>query len=144
MESELTAKGLDVLVDDRDERPGIKFKDADLLGMPLRLVIGKKAIDAGEVELVERRTKAMRKIKPAGRRAGHSRGAGILQMKKCAPFRNPVVVALDVDTRDEALRLVNLLGDMAGGFKVGPRLCLREGESLCREIAAKAAAVHGQ
>lgn len=55
--------GLDVLLDDRDERPGVKFKDADLLGMPLRLVIGKKGVEAGEIEIVERKTKKMHKVK---------------------------------------------------------------------------------
>ena len=38
LESALTAAGLDVLVDDRDQRPGFKFKDADLIGIPLRVV----------------------------------------------------------------------------------------------------------
>jgi prolyl-tRNA synthetase len=56
--------GYDVLMDDRDERPGFKFKDADLLGMPARIVIGKKGLDAGEVEVVERKTKKVTKVKP--------------------------------------------------------------------------------
>ena len=42
--------GLDVLLDDRKERPGVKFKDADLIGMPVRLTIGAKALEAGGVE----------------------------------------------------------------------------------------------
>jgi len=46
--------GLDALLDDRDERPGVKFKDADLIGVPYRITVGKKA-GAGKVELVERR-----------------------------------------------------------------------------------------
>ncbi|MGH9484021.1 MAG: proline--tRNA ligase, partial [Terriglobales bacterium] len=50
---ELRAKGRDVLLDDRDERPGVKFKDADLIGIPWRITVGKKA-GAGVVELVER------------------------------------------------------------------------------------------
>lgn len=57
---------------------------------------------------------------------------------KSAPFLNPLVVALDVDSRDEALRLADELADVAGGFKVGPRLCLREGARFCHEIAARA------
>lgn len=65
LEKELSSMGIDVLVDDRDERPGIKFKDADLLGMPLRLVIGKRGLENNEVELVERKTKAVKKINPA-------------------------------------------------------------------------------
>ena len=48
------AAGLDVLFDDRDERPGVKFKDADLIGIPYRITIGKK-LPQGIVELVERR-----------------------------------------------------------------------------------------
>ena len=43
MEKELTAKGVEVIVDDRDERPGVKFKDADLIGIPVRITAGKKA-----------------------------------------------------------------------------------------------------
>ena len=50
------ALGLDALLDDRDERPGVKFKDADLIGIPFRITVGKK-LAAGMVELVERRTK---------------------------------------------------------------------------------------
>ena len=49
--------GIDALLDDRDERPGVKFKDADLIGVPLRIVVGKK-LAAGKVELVERKTRA--------------------------------------------------------------------------------------
>ena len=50
------ALGLDALLDDRDERPGVKFKDADLIGVPFRIVIGKK-LSSGMVEVVERKTK---------------------------------------------------------------------------------------
>jgi prolyl-tRNA synthetase len=50
------ALGLDAVLDDRDERPGVKFKDADLIGVPFRIVIGKK-LASGLVELVERKTK---------------------------------------------------------------------------------------
>lgn len=64
IEQELEAKGLDVLIDDRDERPGIKFKDADLLGMPYRIVIGKKGLDNNEVELVKRKNKEVTKVSP--------------------------------------------------------------------------------
>lgn len=48
---ELKAAGVDVLIDDRDARPGFKFKDADLIGIPLRLVIGGKGLKAGNVEV---------------------------------------------------------------------------------------------
>jgi prolyl-tRNA synthetase len=49
--------GIDTLLDDRDERPGVKFKDADLIGVPFRVVVGKK-LAQGKVELVERSTRA--------------------------------------------------------------------------------------
>lgn len=61
---ELQSKGYDVLMDDRDERPGVKFKDADLLGMPVRIVIGKRGLDNKEVEVVFRKTKAVTKVTP--------------------------------------------------------------------------------
>src|SRR5262249_44528070 len=47
---ELTAAGVEVLLDDRDERAGVKFKDADLIGLPLRIAIGKKGLGEGKVE----------------------------------------------------------------------------------------------
>ena len=53
--AELEAAGMDVLLDDRDERAGVKFKDADLVGIPYRINVGKKAAD-GFVELVTRAT----------------------------------------------------------------------------------------
>jgi prolyl-tRNA synthetase len=52
---DLEAAGFDVLLDDRDERAGVKFKDADLVGIPYRINVGKKAAD-GIVELVTRAT----------------------------------------------------------------------------------------
>jgi prolyl-tRNA synthetase len=51
---ELTARGVEVLWDDRDERPGVKFKDADLIGLPLRVTIGAKGLAGGNVELKPR------------------------------------------------------------------------------------------
>jgi prolyl-tRNA synthetase len=53
--AELQAAGLDVLLDDRDERAGVKFKDADLVGIPYRINVGKK-VASGVVELVSRAT----------------------------------------------------------------------------------------
>jgi prolyl-tRNA synthetase len=53
--AELEAAGIDVLLDDRDERAGVKFKDADLVGIPYRINVGKKAA-SGQVELVTRST----------------------------------------------------------------------------------------
>ncbi len=51
---ELGAAGIDVLLDDRDGRPGVKFADAELIGIPLRLTIGPRGLDAGTVELTAR------------------------------------------------------------------------------------------
>jgi prolyl-tRNA synthetase len=59
---ELTEAGLEVLLDDRDERAGFKFKDADLIGIPLRLTIGERSLKEGQVELKLRREEASRKI----------------------------------------------------------------------------------
>jgi prolyl-tRNA synthetase len=53
--TELTAAGVETLLDDRDERPGSKFKDADLIGIPLRIVVGSKNLAEGKVELKHRR-----------------------------------------------------------------------------------------
>ncbi len=54
----LEAAGFDVLLDDRDERPGVKFKDADLVGIPFRVTVGKKVTE-GTVEIVRRSTREM-------------------------------------------------------------------------------------
>jgi prolyl-tRNA synthetase len=54
LEAELEAAGLEILVDDREERPGVKFKDADLIGIPLRITIGEKGLANGQVELKPR------------------------------------------------------------------------------------------
>src|SRR4030065_1831959 len=53
----LETAGIEVLFDDRDERPGVKFKDCDLLGIPLRVVIGPKTLDKGQAEVKERTSK---------------------------------------------------------------------------------------
>ncbi len=53
----LTAAGVDALLDDRDEAPGVKFADADLLGMPWQIIVGKSFRKEGKVELRSRRTK---------------------------------------------------------------------------------------
>ena len=60
---ELKALGVDVLLDDRDERPGVKFKDADLIGIPLRITVG-KTIQEGLVEYKVRETGEMEKLTP--------------------------------------------------------------------------------
>jgi prolyl-tRNA synthetase len=55
LHEEFTSKGIDVLIDDRDERAGIKFKDADLIGVPYRITIGEGNLEKGYVELKARR-----------------------------------------------------------------------------------------
>jgi prolyl-tRNA synthetase len=49
--AELRAAGADVLYDDRDARPGVKFKDSDLIGIPLRIVVGERNVKEGKVEI---------------------------------------------------------------------------------------------
>jgi prolyl-tRNA synthetase len=61
----LEEKGFEVLLDDRDERAGVKFKDADLIGIPYRIVIGEKNLKEGLVEFKERRTGKVEKVKAA-------------------------------------------------------------------------------
>ncbi len=61
----LEADGFDVLLDDRDERPGVKFKDADLVGIPFRVTVGKKVTE-GTVEVVQRSTRQIQDASIAG------------------------------------------------------------------------------
>ena len=61
----LDKAGIDYLWDDRDERPGVKFKDADLLGFPWRITIGAKSVAKGGVEVKCRRTGGMEMIPPS-------------------------------------------------------------------------------
>jgi len=56
---QLLAEDIEVLLDDRDERPGIKFKDADLIGIPLRVTVGARNLKEGNVELKERKSGTM-------------------------------------------------------------------------------------
>ena len=66
LETQLEAAGIDVLVDDRAERPGVKFKDADLIGFPVRVVVGAKGLANGGVEIKRRDQpkEAMIKVAP--------------------------------------------------------------------------------
>ena len=66
LEAQLEAAGIDVLVDDRAERPGVKFKDADLIGFPVRVVVGAKGLANGGVEIKRRDQpkEAMIKVAP--------------------------------------------------------------------------------
>jgi prolyl-tRNA synthetase len=62
----LEAAGLDVLYDDRDERPGVKFKDADLLGLPVRVSVGERSLAKGQVEIKMRHSGEVRTAPAAG------------------------------------------------------------------------------
>jgi prolyl-tRNA synthetase len=66
LEAEFESAGIDVIVDDRDERPGVKFKDADLIGFPVRVVVGARGLAAGEIEVKKRSEEksATRKVAP--------------------------------------------------------------------------------
>ena len=61
---ELTSQGVDVLFDDRKERPGVKFAEADLIGIPHRVVIGEKGAQDSLIEYLTRSSKEMVKISP--------------------------------------------------------------------------------
>ena len=78
--AELIARGVDVILDDRDERPGVKFKDADLVGFPIRVAIGEKSLAKGDVE-----------IKPRG---------GSLQFMKAEGAVEAVMKLLDKNSPD--------------------------------------------
>ncbi|MHC4481489.1 MAG: proline--tRNA ligase, partial [Planctomycetota bacterium] len=77
---ELREAGRDVLLDDRDERPGVKFKDADLTGIPLRVVVGKGYLRSGKLELQVRRDDSRSEVAPAQLVAAVSRGLAELSV----------------------------------------------------------------
>lgn len=60
---ELINNRIEVLMDDRDERAGVKFKDADLIGIPTQIIIGEKNLKEGLVEIKDRKTKEAEKVK---------------------------------------------------------------------------------
>jgi prolyl-tRNA synthetase len=64
--AELGAAGVDVFLDDRDERPGSKFKDADLLGFPYRITVGKRFAESGLIEVRRRRDGFTEEVEAAG------------------------------------------------------------------------------
>ena len=66
----LLASGIDVLLDDRDDRPGVKFKDADLIGFPVKVVVG-KSLSEGTVEVSVRRISTSKEAIAIGSAAGH-------------------------------------------------------------------------
>ena len=64
--NELLDAGLEVVIDDRKERPGVKFKDADLIGYPLRVVVGPKTLQTGELEVKLRKNGEVKMLPLAG------------------------------------------------------------------------------
>jgi len=58
----LSAEGLDVLLDDRELRPGEKFADADLVGIPIRVTVGRKTLEDGAVDVRDRETGEERRV----------------------------------------------------------------------------------
>jgi prolyl-tRNA synthetase len=79
--SDLVGRGIDTLLDDRDERPGVKFKDCDLIGIPLRVTIGERGLKEGNVDIKMRSQKEPIRVKKEeilGRVMEHVETAGRL------------------------------------------------------------------
>lgn len=57
--------------------------------------------------------------------------------RQSSPMKNPLILALDVDTKEQAIQIADELADIVGGFKLGPRLCLRYGKEFIQEIAKR-------
>ncbi|MGH0033339.1 MAG: proline--tRNA ligase [Myxococcota bacterium] len=79
----LVGNGIEVLLDDREERPGVKFKDADLIGIPWRIVVGPKGLAEGKVEVVRRKTGRSRNVDV--QKAAASVTESILEERSFAP-----------------------------------------------------------
>ena len=76
----LQERGIDVIIDDRDERPGVKFKDAELVGIPHRITVGPKGLEAGVAEHVDRRSGEKREI--AIERAAETIAEAVLEERR--------------------------------------------------------------
>jgi prolyl-tRNA synthetase len=79
----LVGAGIEVLLDDRDERPGVKFKDADLIGIPFRVTVGPKGLEEGKVELRRRSTGNTRSVDLV--KAGRTIAETILEERTLSP-----------------------------------------------------------
>jgi prolyl-tRNA synthetase len=79
----LKAQGIDVLLDDRDERPGVKFKDADLIGIPYRVTVGPKGLEEGKVEITRRKTRASHSVDV--RKAAEAVAESVLEERSFSP-----------------------------------------------------------
>jgi prolyl-tRNA synthetase len=85
IERELESRGIDVLIDDRDERPGVKFKDADLIGVPLRITVGARSLKSGGVELKPRKEPDPKKAEIVPLDAITEKVAGLLAQMHVIP-----------------------------------------------------------
>ena len=111
---ELLAAGIDVLLDDRDARGGVKFKDADLLGIPVRVTIGKKSIVEGNVEIKLRSESENKKVpfatmrqKKLSRSSIRSKRNLMWQTKKPKPVKLIIgIFAADADCLQKAVEAV--------------------------------------
>jgi prolyl-tRNA synthetase len=81
----LRASGIEVLLDDRDDRPGVKFKDADLIGIPYRVTIGPKGIAEGKAEITRRKTSEARSVDL--QKAASTVAEAVLEERSFAPGR---------------------------------------------------------
>ena len=84
---ELRATGLDIIFDDRTIGTGAKFADAELLGVPLRLTVGRRTLESGEVEVQIRRGRESRSLPMEGAAAGGRRVVGDAPLKRKLTFR---------------------------------------------------------
>lgn len=87
--AELTNAGVEVLLDDRDLRPGVKFSDVELIGIPYRLTVGPRGLEAGEVELTERASGETRRL-PVEQAAEKTLGFLAIAPHERQPFPEPV------------------------------------------------------
>jgi prolyl-tRNA synthetase len=71
----MEGEGVEVLLDDREERAGVKFADADLIGIPVRIIVGKKSLAEGKVEIGLRSTGEKKQV-PVAEAAAHARALG--------------------------------------------------------------------
>jgi prolyl-tRNA synthetase len=82
--AELEAASFEVLIDDRDERAGVKFKDADLLGVPIRVTVGNALARDGVIEVRDRATRTDRRV-PLGEALGAVRALAAMRAGEAGP-----------------------------------------------------------
>ncbi|WP_329500430.1 His/Gly/Thr/Pro-type tRNA ligase C-terminal domain-containing protein [Kitasatospora herbaricolor] len=91
---QLLASGVDTIIDDRSERVGVKFRDAELVGIPLRVTVGSRGLANGVVELTERASDETRRVPPCGdrRRGAQDRRPGQAEQRSEAADRSPPLI----------------------------------------------------